>query len=362
MATRRPVSPVRVRRKGAGGTDGQHSELVSVVLPAHNAEATIGETLLSVRNQAHDNIEIIVVDDGSTDRTVEIVAGHAGVDSRIRLLSQTNGGVAAARNAGISAARGDLVALIDSDDLWRPNKIERQLRALRATGDEVALVYCWSALIDADGRTFGRGDTPHHVGDVLGQLCYGNFVGNGSSALMRKSAVLEAGGFDPSLRERGGQGCEDWRLYFAIAERWHFALVPDHLTGYRQVAGAMSADVEQMLRSDALVRAEMLERHPEYREHIGRGRKSYIHWLLDRELECRNWDNCMFLIRASLIGQGRLRGILRLGKFLARMVKRRLSRSRRVAGPRFLPRTSSSDLAAVAVRITAAERARAAGS
>lgn len=362
MATSAPVSPSPARRKRAEDGDKCQGELVAAVLPAYNAEATIAETLLSVRNQTHDNLEIIVIDDGSTDRTVEIVVAQAEADSRIRLLSQANGGVAAARNAGISAARADLVALIDSDDLWRPNKIERQLRALLAGGDEVALVYCWSALIDADGRTFGRGDMPHHAGDVLGQLCYGNFVGNGSSALIRKSAVLEAGGFDPSLRERGAQGCEDWHLYFALAERWHFALVPDHLTGYRQVAGAMSGDVEQMLRSDALVRSEMLRRHPEYREQLDWGRRSYVHWLLKRELECGNWDNCLFLMRMSLTGHGRIRRFFRLARFLIRMQKHRLTGPRRAAGAHFLPRMSSSDLAAVAVRTTAAERARAAGS
>jgi glycosyltransferase involved in cell wall biosynthesis len=313
------------------------AELVSVVVPAYNAAATIEETLASVRNQTHGNLDIIVVDDGSVDQTATIVARHCADDRRVRLLRQANGGVAAARNAGVTAALGELVAIIDSDDLWQPSKIERQLRALRAAGPEAALVYCWSAPIDPEGRIIGWGDTPAHFGDVLGQLCYGNFIGNGSAALMRKSAVQAAGGFDPSLRARRAQGCEDWRLYLLIAERHHVALVADQLTGYRQVPGAMSCDVEQMLRSDGLVRSEMLARHPEYKVQLDRGRRTYIHWLMRRELGNRRWNNCLTLLSESLRGESHWRAFLRRGRFLLRLAKAFVTRHPQMAGARFLP-------------------------
>lgn len=104
--------------------------LVSVVIPAFNAEATIDETLCSVRSQSHERLEIIVVDDGSTDDTVAVAERHADRDPRITIIRQDNAGVAAARNAGWQAARAEFIAFIDADDLWAPGKIERQLQAM----------------------------------------------------------------------------------------------------------------------------------------------------------------------------------------------------------------------------------------
>src|SRR5579863_7666011 len=93
-------------------------ELVTVVIPAYNAAHTIDETLRSARYQTHRNLEILVVDDGSKDATPEVVARHAVIDARIRLIVQENAGVAAARNRGIAEAKSDLIAPLDADDLW----------------------------------------------------------------------------------------------------------------------------------------------------------------------------------------------------------------------------------------------------
>src|SRR5688500_7031207 len=100
---------------------------VSVVMPAYNAEATIASAMASVRAQTYAGWELIVVDDGSTDRTAEIAAGAAATDKRIRVIRQRNQGVAAARNAAIEAATGRYLAFLDADDLWLPSKLERQL-------------------------------------------------------------------------------------------------------------------------------------------------------------------------------------------------------------------------------------------
>src|SRR5689334_7548849 len=115
--------------------------MVSAVVPAYNAEATLRETLESVRSQTHERLEIIVVDDGSTDGTVAIVEAQQQIDPRIRLIRQKNAGVATARNAGAAAAKGAYLAPVDADDLWHPTKIERQLAAFAHAGPEVGLVY-----------------------------------------------------------------------------------------------------------------------------------------------------------------------------------------------------------------------------
>ncbi|MDG2528027.1 glycosyltransferase [Caulobacter endophyticus] len=254
-------------------------EEVSVIIPAYNAELTIDATLHSVRGQTHSPLEILVVDDGSTDGTVARVRAHMQQDARVRLLTQANGGVAAARNLGISACRGALIAPVDADDLWSPDKIERQLRVLQHGGPSVALVYTWYAVIDAQGRIVETNHRPRDEGDVLARLCRGNLIGNGSSPLIRKAAVIEAGGYCSRLRDSRAQGCEDLLLYFRIAERHDFAVVADFLTGYRRLPEAMSSDVTQMLRSYRMVGEEMKAKYPRYAAEVDRGEVELAGWL-----------------------------------------------------------------------------------
>ena len=259
-------------------------KLVTVVIPAYNAAHTIDETLRSARYQTHRNLEILVVDDGSKDATPEIAAKHAAIDSRVRLIMQANAGVAAARNRGIAEAKSDLIALLDADDLWAPSKIERQLDVLRRGGEKVALVYTWFAVIDGHGNVQDLQHRPLDSGMVLRRMCRGNLVGNGSSPLIRKAAILEAGGFESGLRSAGAQGCEDLLLYFRIAERHEFAVVPGHLTGYRRHSETMSEDALQMLRSYHLVTREMHRKHPEYAREIRLGEADLADWLMRKAL------------------------------------------------------------------------------
>jgi glycosyltransferase involved in cell wall biosynthesis/peptidoglycan/xylan/chitin deacetylase (PgdA/CDA1 family) len=263
---------------------GRDQSLVTVVIPAYNAAHTVDETLRSVRSQTHRNLEILVVDDGSMDATPAIVANHAAVDARVRLIAQENAGVAAARNRGIAEAKSDLIAPLDADDLWAPSKIEKQLWALRQAGEKTALVYTWFAVIDSDGHVRDLEHQPRDAGQVLRRMCRGNLVGNGSSALMRKSAIVEAGGFDSGLRSAHAQGCEDLLLYFRIAERHDFALVPEHLTGYRRHPETMSEDALQMLRSYHLVTREMYRKYPVYADEIRLGEADLADWLMRKAL------------------------------------------------------------------------------
>jgi glycosyltransferase involved in cell wall biosynthesis len=223
--------------------------LVTVVVPAFNAATTIDETLLCVRSQTHRSLEILVVDDGSKDATADLVSRHAQVDPRVKLIRhQTNRGVAAARNTAIAAGRGEFIAPIDADDLWHPQKIERQVQAMIRHGPNVGLVYTWSALLDGESRVIALGERYVLRGDVLRDLCEWSIVGNGSNPLMRAHAVRQVGCYDSSLLERHAQGCEDWSLYLAIAERFAFDVVPEYLTGYRRSSTSMSNDLAQMWR------------------------------------------------------------------------------------------------------------------
>jgi glycosyltransferase involved in cell wall biosynthesis len=252
-------------------------------------------------------LEIVVVDDGSEDMTSQIVLKHAKEDRRIQLIRQPNAGVAAARNRGIAAATSSLVAPIDADDLWHPDKIKRQLAALHQGGDAVALVYTWSTIIDEDSRIIGFSPRPTYTGVVLDAIMHGNFCGNGSCVLMRKKAVIEAGGYDPTLRARLAEGCEDFQLYFRIATRHEFAVVPEHLTGYRRTGAGMSADVLQMLRSWDLVSEEICSSYPERASEIRASRVYFFSYVYDRGVNARRWGAAL-RIGAMLVRQRPLNG------------------------------------------------------
>lgn len=229
--------------------------LVSVVIPAFNAEATLRETLRSVAAQDYPRLEILIVDDGSTDSTARIAASFCAAEPRARLLRKANGGVASARNHAIAEARGEFVAPIDADDVWHPSKITRQVAAATAASEPPGFVYCWFRDIDEAGRVWRDGPPLAVEGPALQRLAYSNFVGNGSAPLIPRRALLAVGGYDERLRRLGAEGCEDTLLQFRLAQRHPVALVPEYLVGYRLTSGSMSGDPNRMSRSWRQARA-----------------------------------------------------------------------------------------------------------
>lgn len=236
--------------------------LVSVIVAAFNAESTIEETCRSALAQTYASLEVLVVDDGSTDATASLVAGLAATDPRLRLIQQDNLGVAAARNRGIAAARGDFLAPLDADDLWAPGKIAAQVLRLMQAGPETALVYCWWAWIDAENRVIDRSPRWDIEGRVLQRLVEINVTGSASVPLFRRSVVVDLGGYRTQLRDDGCQGCEDWDLALRVAERYPVAVVPAVLVGYRRRADSMSTHGDTMWRSRAAVVRAVAARNP----------------------------------------------------------------------------------------------------
>ncbi len=223
--------------------------LVTVVIPAYNAAAYMASTLISVTGQTHSNLEIIVVDDGSTDETAAIVSGFAERDSRIRLLQQQNSGLSAARNLGVRAARGEYIANIDADDVWRSKNVERQLAAIGDAPFEARVAYGWSLGIDEANRLNGRFYMSFLEGRMFWPLVYKFFVFNASSSLIHRTCFETFGLYDTRYREENAQGCEDWDLHLRFANHYHFAVAPSFLTGYRQTTTNMSSDDATMARS-----------------------------------------------------------------------------------------------------------------
>lgn len=236
--------------------------LVSVLIPAYNARQTIAESLRSAQQQTYADIEIIVVDDGSTDDTANIVSRIGAQDPRITLIRQPNAGVAVARNTALAGSKGSLIAPLDSDDLWHPQKIERQVANLHHASDDVGLDYCWFVDIDVDS-VVTRCYASRVEGDVYHPLILGNFIGNSSVPLVRRALLEQIGGWDPAMRAANAQGCEDWLLYLQIAERSRFVVSPAFLVGYRQLPQAMSRNVQQMTRSYEMTMSCARARRPD---------------------------------------------------------------------------------------------------
>ena len=257
-------------------------EPVSVIIPVYNAAAFIDRTLASVRSQTHRALEIIIVDDGSTDDSADRIRMHAERDERIVFLQQANHGVAAARNAALELASSDYVAPIDADDLWAVDKIERQLASARRHRPEAGLVFGWYVVINERDRIISHQDSVHPRSDLIRQMARNNIVGSGSAPLMLRSAVIEAGGYDTSLRDQRAEGCEDYKLYFQIMERYPTVVIPEYLTGYRVYGASMSGDMHQMIRSRSIVTAEMERRRPDLLPALRAGKVRAMRFLFSR--------------------------------------------------------------------------------
>lgn len=242
----RPSSATDSRRRPGASAVGP---LVSVIIPAFNAAATLEQTLRSVAEQTYRNLEILIVDDGSTDGTARIAEHFCARESRARLLRKENGGVASARNHALALARGVYVAPVDADDLWHPAKIARQVASALTAAEPLGFVYCWFRDIDPAGRVWRDGPPLTVLGRGLQRLACFNFVGNGSGPLFSRRALLAVGGYDERLREQGAQGCEDLLVQLAVARLHSIALVPEYLVGYRLTPNSMSADPDRMHRS-----------------------------------------------------------------------------------------------------------------
>ena len=212
--------------------------LVSVIIPVYNGEKTIRETINSVLAQTFGDLEVIAIDDGSTDGTVEAISSIA--DDRVSVFSYPNAGQAASRNRGISRASGEFIAFLDADDLWTPQKLEAQLQALKENPD-AAVAYSWSDCIDEDGNYLRPASHVTLNGNVLEALFLVNFIDNGSNPLIRKTALEAVGVFDETMPPT-----EDWDLWLRLAERYPFVCVSQPHILYRQSTSSQSANLRRL--------------------------------------------------------------------------------------------------------------------
>jgi glycosyltransferase involved in cell wall biosynthesis len=209
--------------------------LISVVIPLYNSEKTIKETLDCVFRQTFSDWEIIAVNDGSTDATLEILA--AIKEPRLKVFSYPNGGISVSRNRGLALAQGEYIAFLDHDDLWTPEKLELQLKALQEN-PQVAIAYSWVDLIDETNQFIRSCARIKVHNNLLAKLLSTNFLYTASNPLIRKEALIKVGGFDESVF-----GPEDWDLFLRLAANYPFVEVPRPQVLFRMTAGSASTNL-----------------------------------------------------------------------------------------------------------------------
>jgi glycosyltransferase involved in cell wall biosynthesis len=192
---------------------------VNVVLPTHNHGRYLPTAIKSVREQKWPGLEIIVVDDGSTDETPRVMEELVGED--LRYIRQANAGVSAARNRGISESSGEWVAFLDADCYWLPQKLERQLRAVEE--EKADFAYGGSMLIDDEGNAL-KVYRPDSKSNLVSALVWGNLFPT-SSVIVRRACLEKVGVFDESLPTLG----EDWDLWLRLAANYRGISISDPL-------------------------------------------------------------------------------------------------------------------------------------
>lgn len=248
------------------------SDLISVIIPSYNSASFVCDAVRSALEQTYSHLEVLVIDDGSTDNTREVLEQYKG---RIHYYRQENRGAAATRNTGIRLASGRFFAFLDADDVWLPDKLSKQYD-LFARQPEIGLVHSDIRYWDEDtgekclkdvGRERFTGDCYTHLLSVNRVLT--------SSVLVRKECFDKAGLFDETLRR-----AEDWDMWLRIARHFHFAYINEPLLDYRLHQTGLTNDTPMMREGELLVLLKVFKSDPQLSTQFG---KSLINSKLSRK-------------------------------------------------------------------------------
>ncbi|MEH2046102.1 glycosyltransferase family 2 protein [Nostoc sp.] len=226
---------------------------VSVIIPVYGVEKYIAATVQSVLEQTYTNFELLIIDDASLDRSINICQQFT--DPRIKIIHQANRGVSGARNTGIRHAQGEYLAFLDGDDLWLPEKLEKQIAHLE-NSPAVGVSFSRSAFIDEAGQALGTYQMPKLKEITSSYLLSCNPVGNGSAAVIRRE-VLKAIKFQDNLYGANEDCYFDERLLqsednefwirISIKSNWQIEGIPEPLTLYRVNSKGLSANMLKQL-------------------------------------------------------------------------------------------------------------------
>jgi glycosyltransferase involved in cell wall biosynthesis len=225
--------------------------LVSVIIPTYNRAHIIGRAIESVLKQTHTNFELIIIDDGSTDNTAEVVKSFD--DERIKYIKhERNKGVATARNTGIGVSGGSYIAFQDSDDEWLPQKLEKQMAAFKNASPKTGIVYSGCLRISGSKKTYIHPPvTTPKEGDIHNSLLAGNFV-TSQALIIKRECFEKAGMFNDEY-----VALEDWELWLRISKYYHFKYINEPLVISYQMPDSLLANQNAFIRGYELI----LERH-----------------------------------------------------------------------------------------------------
>ncbi|WNZ25178.1 glycosyltransferase [Leptolyngbya sp. NK1-12] len=221
--------------------------LVSVLLPVYNAERYLGPAIESILTQTFTDFELLITDDGSSDRSLEILQSYAAQDTRIRLLSRENKGLIYTLNEMLEQANGEFLARMDADDIATPDRLALQVQFLRQHPEVVCVGGAFD-LIDPQGRTVQWIPMPEHNDEIQQMLLIGRTIINHPCALMRRSALQQIGGYDPDMKT-----VEDLDMLLRLGEIGQLANLPDVVLKYRFHPNSVSAQ-------NILFQSQMAER------------------------------------------------------------------------------------------------------
>lgn len=281
----------------------------SIVVPAYNVEATLAETLKSLLTQTAEDFEIVVVNDGSRDRTLEIARSFAAADPRIWIVSQSNRGLAGARNTGIAAARGEYIGFCDADDIWMPEKLASHIAHLDVH-PSVGISFSGSYLMDENSRPLGLHQRPRLTGITARHVFLRNPIGNGSAAVMRRAAA-KAIAYRPAHETQRdwvfdeafpqSEDIECW-LRLALTTHWDIEGIPGALVGYRVNGAGLSAATDRQLASWERVVTKLTPLAPEFFACTAPVARAYqLRYLARRAVSAQDADRAAELMQASLM-------------------------------------------------------------
>jgi len=286
-------------------------EFATIVIPVYNGETTLREAIDSALSQTYGAFEVLVVDDGSTDGSADIVRSYS--DRKLRMVQQPNGGLNSARNTGIRMAKGNLIGLLDADDIWAPEKLAKQITHLQSD-PKVGLSFAGSWMIDLDSKPTGLHQNPQTKDISSADLLYRNPVGNGSTPVMRRAMLNEIAHphpvkghtcwFDEDLRQSTDIEC--W-IRLSLKTDWKIEGIDELLTGYRVNPAGLSANVLRQYDTWLQMVQKTAAYAPEFvAEHGALAKACQLRYLTRRAVSLRQPGLAWAFARASLASSPRI--------------------------------------------------------
>lgn len=225
---------------------------VSVIIPTYNHQRYIRESVGSTLGQTYPNLEVLVVDDGSTDQTLEVLVKNAYLP-RILYIYKPNGGTSSALNTGIARATGEYISWLSADDVFRPEKIAKQVAKMESESS-LGFIYSSFAVIDALGKVQYEIHSQYYRDkkEMVLKLAEGCFI-NGSTVMMRKAALEKVGGFDKSLPQ-----AHDYDLWLRLIHAYPYGFQDEILVNYRWHGENMSQHPDKASEQEVKIRAKKL--------------------------------------------------------------------------------------------------------